>query len=291
MANQLVWLITGCSSGLGEAVAYAILAKGDKVVATARPRDGVSGRERLAALEAAGAAVVELDVTESQESLDAKAKQIWDIYGHIDVLLNNAGFIDAGIFEEINEQVLVNSLRNNVLGPLNLTRSFLPSMRARQTGTVLFMSSVGAYYGAPGASNYSASKGLLEGIVPNMAAELAPFGIRFCLLTPGYFRTKVMTPGNIHYFSGPNQRSEYKEMNKLVQDHCNAADSKQPGDPHKAAVLIVDAVRAEGRCAGKTLPLRLPIGPDGFKAVKDNCAEKMAICEEWGEIMADTDLS
>jgi NAD(P)-dependent dehydrogenase (short-subunit alcohol dehydrogenase family) len=71
------------------------------VIATARPRNGVSGIERLSALKEAGAAVFELDVTAPQQELDSKAKEIWDIYGHVDVLVNNAGYIDAGILEEI----------------------------------------------------------------------------------------------------------------------------------------------------------------------------------------------
>lgn len=158
-------------------------------------------------------------------------------------------------------------------------------MRARQTGTLLFMSSVGAYYGAPGAASYSGSKGPLEGLIPNLALEVAPLGLRTCLLTPGYFRTKVMTPGNILY-RAPHPLPEYAEMNKRIQAGCNAADGNQPGDPKKAAALIVEAVRGEGRCEGKTLPL----GPDGFRAVRNNCQEKLKICDEWEEIMSQTNL-
>jgi NAD(P)-dependent dehydrogenase (short-subunit alcohol dehydrogenase family) len=163
-------------------------------------------------------------------------------------------------------------------------------VRARQSGTILFISSVGAYYGAPGASSYSAGKGLLEALVPNMALEIAPFGLRSCLVTPGYFRTSVMTPGNILY-RATHPLPEYAEMNKLIQAGCNAADGNQPGDPKKAAALIVEAVRGEGRCAGKELPLRLPIGSDGFKAVKENSQAKLKICEEWEEIMSQTNVS
>jgi NAD(P)-dependent dehydrogenase (short-subunit alcohol dehydrogenase family) len=160
-------------------------------------------------------------------------------------------------------------------------------MRARQSGTILFMSSVGAYYGAPGAGAYAASKGLLEALVPNLTLEIAPFGIRTCLLTPGYFRTHVMTPGHILY-RAPHPLPEYAELNKLIQTGCNAADGNQPGDPSKAAHVIVEAVRGEGRCEGKTLPARLPLGPDGFKAVKENSQAKLKICEEWEAIASAT---
>lgn len=189
----------------------------------------------------------------------------------------------------LSEQFLANALRNNVFGPLNLTRSFLQLMRARQTGTLLFVSSVGAYYGAPGAASYSGSKCLLEGLIPNLALEIAPFGLRTCLLTPGYFRTNVMTPGHILY-RAPDPLPEYAEINKLIQAGCNAADGNQPGDPKKAAELIVEAIRGEGRYEGKTLPLRLPLGPDGFRTVRNNCQEKLKICNEWEEIMSQTNL-
>jgi NAD(P)-dependent dehydrogenase (short-subunit alcohol dehydrogenase family) len=184
----------------------------------------------------------------------------------------------------------VNVLRNNAIGPLNLTREFLPYMRTRQSGTLLFMSSVGAYYGSPCAGSYSASKGLLEGLVPCLSLEVAPFGIRTCLLTPGYFRTSVMSPGHIK-FQAPYPKLEYAEMSKLIKAHCDGADGNQPGDPNKAAALIVDAVRGEGKCEGRKLPAMLPLGPDGFQAVKNNCSEKLKICEEWEEIAAATNLN
>ena len=186
-----------------------------------------------------------------------------------------------------SEQFIINSLRNNVIGPLNLTRALLPLMRARQSGTLLFMSSVGAYYGAPGASSYASSKGMIEGLVPNLALEVAPFGIRTCLLIPGYFRTNVMTPGNIMY-RAPRPKPEYGQMNQLIRKGCDAADGNQPGDPKKAAAVVVDAVRGEGRCEGKMLSARLPLGPDGLQAVKINCEEKLKICEEWGDIVSAT---
>lgn len=188
-----------------------------------------------------------------------------------------------------SEAFLTRAIRTNVLGPLNLTRFFLPYMRGRRTGTILFMSSVGPYFGAPGASSYSGSKGLLEGLVPSLTAEIGPFDLRTCLLTPGYFRTNVMTPGNIQY-RAPNQLPEYAEMNQLIQAGCNASDGTQPGDPLKASTLIVDAVKSQGQCAGKELPDRLPLGPDGVKAIRDNSEAKLRICDEWQHLASATDF-
>ncbi|KAL3477156.1 hypothetical protein BJX99DRAFT_226473, partial [Aspergillus californicus] len=288
MSEKLTWLVTGCSSGLGEALVRAILATGDQVIATAR--DGsTSAVERLAPLKEAGAAVLELDVTSPEETLNEKAAEAWGIYGKIDVLVNNAAYIDGGIFEEITEEFLTNSLRTNALGPLNLTRSLLPYMRSRKTGTLIFMSSIAAYYGHAAASAYSSSKGFLEALVPCLALEVAQFGIRTCLVTPGYFRTSVFTPGNI-YYRAPNPLPEYEEMNRLIREGVDAADGNQPGDPAKAVAVLVDVVKGQGLCAGKELPLRLPLGPDGITAVREDCQAKLGICDEWAGIVSATNF-
>lgn len=188
-----------------------------------------------------------------------------------------------------SEAFLTQAIHTNAIGPLNLTRAFLPYMRDRRTGTILFMSSVGAYYGAPGGSAYSGSKGLLEGLVPNLSLEIEPFGLRTCMVTPGYFRTSVMTPGNIQY-RAPNPLPEYAETNLLIKAGCDAADGNQPGDPLKAGVLIVEAVRGEGRCTGKELPFRLPLGPDAITAIRENSQAKLKICDEWEDFASATNF-
>ncbi|KAJ5261411.1 Short-chain dehydrogenase/reductase SDR [Penicillium angulare] len=288
MTEQLTWLVTGCTSGMGESLVHAILAKGDRVIATARGREK-SAVERLAPLKEAGAAVMELDVTASESVIKEKAEEAWSIYGKVDILVNNAGYIDGGIFEEIDEEFLTCVLRNNAIGPLNLTRAFLPYMRSRGTGTLLFMSSVGAYFGTPGASAYIGAKGLLEGIVPNIAVEVAPFGLRTSILTPGFFNTKVFTPGNIHW-RAPNPLPDYAEMNKVAQDQCNAFDGHLPGDPRKAGDIIVDAVKGTGQCEGMELPLWLPLGSDAFEFIRGNVQAKLKICDEWEDIGSATNF-
>ncbi|PWY87111.1 short-chain oxidoreductase [Aspergillus sclerotioniger CBS 115572] len=287
MTGQLTWLVTGCSSGLGEAIVQAILAKGDKAIATTRASKGISGADRLSALKEAGAAVYELDMGSSEELLQQQAKDIWETYGPIDVLVNNAGYIEAAAFEEMNDKFLLDSLRINAFGPFNLTRAFLPMMRARRTGTVLFSGTVGSYYGAPGGTCYCGSKGLIEGVVPHLALEIAPFNLRTSILTYGHFRTPVMEPGHVHN-RAPNPLPDYVEMNTQMVAGLEAWSLNQPGDPRKAADLVVEAVRAEGRCEGKELPLRLPVGLDTFDYVRKDCEEKMQILGEWEGVSSET---
>ncbi|KAJ5708021.1 hypothetical protein N7488_007822 [Penicillium malachiteum] len=291
MTGQLVWLVTGCSSGIGEAFVRAILAKGDRVIATARASNGISGGDRLASLKEAGAATLELDVLASQEDLNLKAKEAWKIYGQVDVLVNNAGYVEAGIFEELDESIITHALRTNVLGPLNVTRAFIPLMREAKTGTLLFVGSVGIYYGAPGANCYTGGKGLIEGLVPNMAVEVAPFGIRTSILVFGHFRTSLMSPENTQFSASDRQPvTEYEEINKLIKAGLGAQNGTQPGDPAKACELVVEAVRGEGRCAGKELPLRLPVGPDAFELIRSYSAAQAQLCADWDGITSETNM-
>ncbi|RAL04146.1 short-chain oxidoreductase [Aspergillus ibericus CBS 121593] len=289
MTGQLTWLVTGCSSGIGEALVRAILDKGDKVIATTRASKGISGADRLNVLKAAGASVYELDMASPEEVLQQQAKEIWETFGPIDVLVNNAGYIEATTFEEMNEQFLIDSLRINALGPFNLTRAFLPMMRARRTGTLLFSGTVGTYYAAPGGNCYCGAKGLIEGVVPNLALEVAPFNLRVSILTYGHFRTPVMEPGHIHH-RAPKRLPEYEETNQQIQNGCADWSLNQPGDPRKAAELVVEAVRGEGRCEGRELPIRLPVGADTFEIVRKSCEEKMEILKEWEGIGSQTNL-
>lgn len=98
-----------------------------------------------------------------------------------------------------------------------------------------------------------------------------------------------MTNGNIH-FRAPNRLPEYKEMNKSVEDLCAGIDMNQPGDPRKASDIVVDAVHGDGVAKGKMLPLRLPLGPDGIDAVRENCKAKLAECDEWEDVVSATSL-
>lgn len=160
-------------------------------------------------------------------------------------------------------------------------------MRARKTGTLLFTGSVSVYYATPGASNYIGAKSLLEGIVPNLAVEVAPFGIRTSLLTFGHFRTDLTAEGNMQY-RPPNPVPEYAELNRLLAEQSAAGSKSWPRDPGRACELVVEAVRGEGRCVGMELPLRLPVGSDTFGIMRGNLRERLKICDEWEGIMSDT---
>jgi NAD(P)-dependent dehydrogenase (short-subunit alcohol dehydrogenase family) len=163
-------------------------------------------------------------------------------------------------------------------------------MRKRGSGSLLFLSSLAVYMSMPGASCYSGSKALLEGIVSNLAIEIAPFGLRTCLVTPGYLRTSLMGIENLSIGNAPQPLPDYEQMNKHIQLGCAAADGTQQGDPKKAAEVVVDAVRGEGKCEGKELPARLLLGPDAIEGVRAHCASTLKTCDEWAEIAGSTNI-
>ncbi|TGO81393.1 hypothetical protein BPOR_1175g00030 [Botrytis porri] len=232
-----------------------------------------------------------LDVTDSQAELDAKVKQALKIYNSIDVLINNAGYIEAGSIEDIT---LVASCNTNQFGPVNLTRSILPHFHQRKAGTIIFMGSQGEV----GAGLYCMGKFGLEGeefhkcaldgftdmiflaVVECLQKETSQFGIRTMILEPGYYRTKVCSEANVKW--APLSIPEYKPTQTVLKG--------TPGDPKKSAERIVDIVRREGLAIGKETPLRLPLGPDCLQQIKNKCLSTLKILEDWEELITSTKL-
>src|SRR5438067_1557709 len=185
MDAQAVWLITGTSTGLGRAIAEAVLSRGDRVVATARDVSTVSDLvERFPGQVLA----TRLDVTDNASVRAAVERAIGEL-GRIDVLVNNAGHGFLGALEEVPEKQARAVLETNVFGVMAVTRAVLPQMRAQRRGHIVQMSSVGGMVGNPGHAIYATSKFALEGMSEALAGEVAPLGIRVTIVEPGPFRT------------------------------------------------------------------------------------------------------
>ncbi|HEY8337615.1 MAG TPA: SDR family NAD(P)-dependent oxidoreductase, partial [Tardiphaga sp.] len=184
---ERVWMITGASRGLGARMAEAALAHGDAVVATARNAADVAKRfgDHPALLG------VSLDVTDEAQAARAVDAAIAR-FGRIDVLVNNAGFGLLGAVEEATADEVRKLYETNVFGLLNVTRAALPSMRARRSGHVLNLSSLGGHQSGPGFGLYCSTKFAVEGINQALHKELAPLGIHVTAVEPGYFRTEFL---------------------------------------------------------------------------------------------------
>ncbi|TGO33555.1 hypothetical protein BHYA_0240g00140 [Botrytis hyacinthi] len=226
-----------------------------------------------------------LDVTDSQAELDAKVQEALKIYDGIDVLINNASYIEAGLVENVTHERLVAICNTNLFGPINLTRSILPHFRQRKAGTIIFMGSVGGWQGEVGAGPYCVGKFGLEECLQKEASQ---FGIRTMIIEPGYYRTKVYSEANVKW--EPLSIPEYEPTQTALKGMVKAVDGNQPGDPKKAAERIIDIVRREGLAAGKETPLRLPLGPDCLQQIKDRCLSTLKILEDWEELINSTNL-
>ncbi|KAK7464239.1 hypothetical protein VKT23_006405 [Stygiomarasmius scandens] len=282
MSSQLVWLITGTSTGLGRQLALAALAKGDKVVATARARS----LQSLDDLRVKGADTLELDVTAPLDTLKEVAKRAVEIHGRIDVVVNNAGYILVGAIEESTPEETYDQFNTNVFGGLNVARAFLPYMRQRKSGTIVWMGSLGGWRAAPNAGLYASTKFALRGISETLHEEIAPRGLRSICIDFGYFRTSFLNPGHRHPYE--SRIEDYREMGKKSDAALIAYNNQQPGDPAKGVQAILDVVRGEGAAKDKSFPKSLQLGSDCFAVVKNSAEQTLSNLEAWKDITFST---
>lgn len=249
------WLVTGASRGLGATIARKALDCGDFVVATARNSHDI-------ALEVQGhqhALSLNLDVTDASSCHQVVSAAI-ERFGHIDVLVNNAGYGLVGAIEESSSDEVERIFATNVFGLLNVTRAVLPFMRQRRTGHVINFSSLGGYAASAGFGIYSSTKFAVEGISEALYQELKPLGIRSTVVEPGYFRTTFL--GDKSIVNAEAYLADYAETAGVVRDRVKTVDGNQPGDPEKLALAILKIVNSNNP------PMRLPLGQDALQRIE-----------------------
>src|SRR5436190_1008866 len=176
-----VWLITGSARGLGRAIAEAVLAAGDKLIATARnPQQLADLVERYGE----NVRAVALDVTEERAAMAAVQLAV-DVFGRLDVLVNNAGYGNLAAIEDTTMQDFRAQLETNLFGVVNLTKAAIPVMRRQGAGRILQFSSVGGRVGPIGRGGYAAAKWGVEGFSEVLAKEVGPLGIKVTIIEPG----------------------------------------------------------------------------------------------------------
>jgi NAD(P)-dependent dehydrogenase (short-subunit alcohol dehydrogenase family) len=248
-----VWLITGASSGFGREIAKAALADGDVVVGAARRPEAL---DDLVAAHPDQVEALRLDVADTAAA-EAAVRDVVARYGRIDVLVNNAGRTHVGAFEETGDEELRALFDVHVFGPAALVRAVLPSMRERRSGAIVQMSSMGGQMSFAGFSAYSGTKFALEGMSEALADEVAEYGVKVLIVEPGAFRTALFETDR----AGASTDSGVYAKVTSTRDLVAGGDGSQPGDPTKAASLILAALQSDHT------PLRLPLGDDGVTAV------------------------
>lgn len=264
------WLITGCSTGLGRALAQAVLARGDNGVVTARD---VSKLQELTTEFPTTALAVALDVTE-QSQVDAAVQQAEDQFGAVDVLVNNAGYGYRAAIEEGDDGDVRALFDTNVFGPVAMIKAVLPGMRSRRSGAIVNISSIGARICPPGSGYYSASKAALEGLTGSLQKELKPLGISVTVVEPGAFRTDFA--GRSLTQSARTIEDYAETAGKRRKEH-DTVHGTQQGDPDKAAEVIIAAVEAA------ETPAFLLLGADAVYAYGAVEEAQRAEVERWRE--------
>jgi len=246
-----VWFITGASTGFGRILAEQLLAKGDKVVATARKPEQIADlRERYPDT----ASTLPLDVT-SDTAVEAAVTAAIETFGHIDVLVNNAGYGLAGAIEEATEAEFMPVFETNVFGLIRVTRAVLPYLRRQRSGHIVNLSSIGGLIGSPGWGYYNASKFAVEGFSEVLHAELAPLGIHVTIVEPGPFRTDFLGRSGVE---AAERIADYESTAGKTRQYFHDQAGKQPGDPARACAAIVAAVESS------TPPMHLVLGKIAF---------------------------
>jgi NAD(P)-dependent dehydrogenase (short-subunit alcohol dehydrogenase family) len=261
MTDKQVWLITGAGRGLGVDIAQAALDAGHAVVATARRTDSIS--------DALGVhddlLAVALDVTD-QAAAEAAVQSAVERFGHLDVLVNNAGSFQAGFFEEMTPEAFRSQIETTLFGPVNVTRAALPQMRSQRSGLVMTISSTaGIASPVEFTSAYAASKFGVEGWMEALTPEVAPFGIHTMLVEPGFFRTELLSPQSTQY-AGP-LIADYAERTTQTIEAWKGMDGTQGGDPAKLAGALVQLAGLEEP------PARFAAGADAVATFEQKAAE------------------
>ncbi|MEA2163159.1 MAG: hypothetical protein QOK37_1286 [Thermoanaerobaculia bacterium] len=261
MTQKKVWFITGAGRGMGLDFARAALAAGHSVVASGRDP------ERVAKVLGASNDVlaVALDVTRLDDA-EAAVQAAVGRFGRIDVLVNNAASFYAGYFEELTPEQIERQLTTSLIGPMNVTRAVLPLMRKQRSGHIISISSsAGLAAGFEFVSAYAASKFGLEGWMESLGVEVAPFGINTTIVSPGFFRTELLTEQSTSYAAA--SIADYDERRGPLVAYWKSQNGKQSGDPAKLARALITIAGQDPP------PQRFIAGADAISTAEQKIAE------------------
>lgn len=272
-----VWLVTGGSRGFGAALIRAALDHGENVVATARQPQELSG---LIAKYGAQVSVVGLDVTD-QAAAQVAVETAVERFGRLDVVVNNAGYANSAAIEEMDPDDFRAQIETNLFGVVNVTRAALPVLRQQRSGVFVQFSSVGGRVGGtPGMGAYQTAKFGVEGFSEVLAAEVNPLGIKVIIVEPGAFRTDWQGTSMVM----KNPGADYMQTVGVMHEFRQATDGTQPGDPARAAAIIVDVV------AMSEPPRRLLLGAGAVDQAISSGLQREQEARDWAVLSRSADL-
>ncbi|KID72006.1 uncharacterized protein G6M90_00g029590 [Metarhizium brunneum] len=249
-----VWFIAAASSGFGHEIALAALKR---------------------------AHVLALDVTSPPSTIESVAAKVFEKHGRVDYLVIAAGFILEGAVEEVSRHTIA---------------AFLPRLRAQPVApdgvrsTIVTFGSLASWRGGAGFSIYAMTKACASSLAESLRDELAPFQIRAATVEPGYFRTSFLNAGVM--VNAQNRIEVYSDEatpTGQLRKKLLAVDDNQPGDVVKGCKALVDVLTGTGLAHGKDLPVRVVLGPDCERVIRDKCSQRLGILDEWTDAIRSTD--
>ena len=271
------WLVTGCSTGLGRALAEAVIAAGHNAVVTARDVGKVAD---LAADNTDRVLPLPLDVTDTAQVTDT-VRKAEEKFGDIDVLVNNAGYGYRAAVEEGDESDIRALFETQFFGAVAMIKAVLPGMRTRHSGAIVNISTIGVQIMPVGSGYYAASKAALEGMSGALRGELKPLGISVTVVEPGAFRTD---------FAGRS----LTQSSTVIDDYAETAGKRrkehdtmhgtQPGDPAKAAQAIIAAAESDEP------PAFLLLGKDALSTYRRLAEARLDTINKWEHLTTSTDI-
>lgn len=273
-----VWLITGISSGIGKALAEAVLQRGDTVIGTVRKPQQV---DEFSAMAPGRAFACQLDLTD-REAVRPVITRAIEAAGGVDVVANCAGYGLAGALEEVSDAELRHQMETNFFGMLEVTQAALPFMRKQRRGHVFNVSSTSGILGYPGLSIYCASKFALEGLSDALSVEVAHLGIRVTIVELDGFRTNWSSATAI--VRAKTVIGDYDNSAGKIRKGLEQLDGKQPGDPAKAAQAIITVQQSAEP------PLRLVLGVGAVSGIRAKLNSRLAEIDKWEHLSIATQI-
>ena len=273
-----VWYITGASQGFGLSLVKKLLAAGYRVAATTRKVETL--KQAVGNSNADNFLPLSVDLA-NMDSIRRSVEETQAHFGAIDVLVNNAGYGMAGTLEETAERDIRNIFEVNVMALLSVTKIVVPVMRKQRSGYIINMGSVAGFVGAPGWSIYSATKAAVAAFSEVLALDLREFGIRVTVVEPSGFRTGFLTEGSLAL---TEVKLDGYQAVKDTQRRYLAGNGKQPGDPDRAAGILIDM--AENNAP----PLHLVLGVDAYNRAMQKVDDLKEEMIQWRPITQSADF-
>lgn len=279
MKTDKIWYVTGASKGLGLTLVKKLLATGYKVAATSRNSEALS--LAVGAENSENFLPLEVDLV-NETSVAESLKKTQDVFGKIDVIVNNAGYGIGGAIEELSQEEIAEGFNINVFGTINVIKYAMPYLRAQRSGYIINISSIAGFAPATGWSIYAAAKHAIIGLSESLADDVRSLGTKVTAIAPGAFRTQFLTKESLVF--AENQIEDYEDVH-ASHDRFRNMDGLQLGDPEKAAQVMINLAESENP------PVRLYLGSDAYRRASAKMETLSSMLEEWKDTSLSTDFN